>query len=107
MLGTFGGALDARKIDASDGRLHAEVRGEIESDQGVLVIRRVHVHFLLEGAEEVKKRWNASTGFMRTNVPYTGHCGQLSKSPRILNFQGQPQRKRSDNFRHGFLAISS
>jgi uncharacterized OsmC-like protein len=55
MLGTFGGALDARKIDASDGRLHAEVRGEIESDQGVLVIRRVHVHFLLDGAEEVRE----------------------------------------------------
>ena len=51
MIGTFGGALDARKIDASNGRLRADVRGEIESDQGVLVIRRVHVHYLLDGAE--------------------------------------------------------
>ena len=34
MLGTFGGALEARKIDASDGRLTAEVRGEIESEDG-------------------------------------------------------------------------
>ena len=53
MIGTFGGALEARKINASDGRLRAEVRGEIESDQGVLVIRRVHVHYLLDGAGQV------------------------------------------------------
>ena len=33
--------------------MRAEVRGEIESDQGVLVIRRVHVHYLLDGAEQV------------------------------------------------------
>jgi uncharacterized OsmC-like protein len=55
MIGTFGSALDARKIDASNGRLRAEVRGEIESDEGVLVIRRVHVHYLLEGVEQVRE----------------------------------------------------
>jgi uncharacterized OsmC-like protein len=55
MIGTFGGALDARKIDASNGRLRAEVRGEIESDQGVLVIRRIHVHYLLDGVEQVRE----------------------------------------------------
>ena len=44
MLGTFGGALEARKINAQDGRLSCEVRGEVEpSDDGVLMIRRVHV----------------------------------------------------------------
>jgi len=51
MLGTFGGALEARKIDASNGRLRAEVTGEIESDQGVLVIRKVHIHFFFHGDE--------------------------------------------------------
>lgn len=55
MVGTLGGALEARKIDASNGRLRAEVRGEIESDQGVLVIRRVHVHFLIDGAEQARE----------------------------------------------------
>jgi len=55
MIGTFGGALEARKIDASNGRLRAEVRGEIESDQGVLVIRRVHVHYFLDGAEQTRE----------------------------------------------------
>ena len=42
MLGTFGGALEARQIDASDGKLTAEVTGEVETEDNVLVIRRVH-----------------------------------------------------------------
>src|ERR1700730_9828435 len=55
MIGTFGGGLETGKIDASSGRLRAEVRGEIESDQGVLVIRRVHVHYLLDGADQARE----------------------------------------------------
>jgi len=43
MLGTFGGALEARHIDASNGKLVGEVTGEVETEEGVLVIRRVHV----------------------------------------------------------------
>ena len=43
MLGTFGGALEARHIDASNGKLVADVTGEVETDEGVLVIRRIHV----------------------------------------------------------------
>jgi uncharacterized OsmC-like protein len=51
MLGTFGGALEARKIDASAGRLSADVRGEIETEDGVLVIRRIHADFTLRTSE--------------------------------------------------------
>ena len=54
MLGTFAGALDARKVDAKDGKLTADVRGEIESDDGVLVIRRVHVSFRLQADPGVR-----------------------------------------------------
>jgi uncharacterized OsmC-like protein len=43
MLGTFGGALEARQIDASNGRLVADVTGEVELEEGVLVVRRIHV----------------------------------------------------------------
>jgi hypothetical protein len=43
MVGTFGGALEARQIDASQGRLTAEVTGEVETEDRVLLIRRVHV----------------------------------------------------------------
>ena len=43
MLGTFGGALEARQIDATNGKLTAEVTGEVETEDNVLVIRRIHV----------------------------------------------------------------
>jgi uncharacterized OsmC-like protein len=69
MIGTFGGALEARKIDASNGRLRAEVRGEIESDEGVLVIRRVHVHYLLEGAEHVRETVERVHGIYANKCP--------------------------------------
>ena len=41
MMGTFGGALEARQIDASNGKLTAEILGEVEVEDGVLVIRRM------------------------------------------------------------------
>jgi len=59
MLGTFGGALEARHIDASNGKLLAEVTGEVETEEGVLVIRRIHVAMQLEvseGAQETVER---------------------------------------------------
>jgi uncharacterized OsmC-like protein len=52
MVGTFGGALEARHIDASDGRLSAEVTGEVETEEGVLVIRRIHVAMRLVAPSE-------------------------------------------------------
>ena len=52
MLGTFGGALEARQIDASLGRLVADVTGEVEKEDGVLVIRRIHVHMRLAAPNE-------------------------------------------------------
>ncbi len=51
MMGTFGGALEARQIDASNGKLTADVTGEVETEEGVLVIRRVHVAMTLVAAE--------------------------------------------------------
>lgn len=56
MLGTFGGALEARQIDASSGRLTADVTGEVETEDGVLVIRRIHVAMRLVAPVEVKER---------------------------------------------------
>ena len=54
MLGTFGGALEARHIDASDGRLTADVTGEVETEDGVLVIRRIHVAMRLAAPEDTQ-----------------------------------------------------
>ena len=51
MLGTFAGALDARKINAREGRLSCDVRGEVEDENGVLVIKRVHVTHILRNED--------------------------------------------------------
>ena len=58
-MGTFGGALEARQVDASNGKLVAEVTGEVEKEEGVLVIRRIHVDMRLiapEGVREMVER---------------------------------------------------
>ena len=56
MVGTFGGALEARQIDASNGKLTADVTGEVETEEGVLVIRRIHVAMRLEAPETASAR---------------------------------------------------
>ena len=56
MMVTFGGALEARQIDASDGKLTAEVTGEVEEEDGVLVIRRIHVSMRLAAPEDTREK---------------------------------------------------
>lgn len=47
MTGTLGGALEARRIAAGEGRLAGEGAGEVEVEDGVLVLRRIHVRYEL------------------------------------------------------------
>jgi len=54
-MGTFGGALEARQIDASGGRLTADVKGEVETEDGVLVVKRIHVHMALAAPEAARE----------------------------------------------------
>ena len=44
----MGRALEAREIAASGDRLTAMARGEVEVEEGVLVLRRIHVVFTLK-----------------------------------------------------------
>ena len=69
MVGTFGGALDARKINASDGNLTADVRGEVETEDGVLVIRRVHVAFTLRASAGVRETVERVHGVFANRCP--------------------------------------
>ena len=69
MLGTFGGALEARHIDASGGRLSAEVTGEVEKEEGVLVIRRIHVGFRLVAPEEARETVERVHGMYAMRCP--------------------------------------
>jgi uncharacterized OsmC-like protein len=68
MMGTFGGALEARQIDASNGKLTAEVTGEVETEEGVLVIRRIHVAMRLVAPEETRATVE------RTHAIYAMRC---------------------------------
>jgi uncharacterized OsmC-like protein len=69
MLGTFGGALEARQIDASDGKLSAEVTGEVEEEDGVLVIRRIHVAMHLVAPEQTREKVDRVHAVYAMNCP--------------------------------------
>lgn len=69
MVGTFGGALEARHIDASDGKLTAEVTGEVEEEEAVLVIRRVHVALRLVAPEAAREKVERVHGIYAMNCP--------------------------------------
>jgi uncharacterized OsmC-like protein len=69
MVGTFGGALEARHIDASGGRLCADVVGEVETEDGVLVIRRVQVAMRLEASENVRETVERVHGLYAMRCP--------------------------------------
>ncbi len=69
MLGTFGGALEARQIDASHGKLVAQVTGEVETEDKVLVIRSIHVAFELIAAEAVRPTVERVHGIYAMSCP--------------------------------------
>ncbi len=87
MMGTFGGALEARKIDASEGRLTADVVGEVEKEEGVLVIRRIHVALRLAAPEEARETVERVHGMyvMRCPLYRTLHSAiQLTSSYALV-----------------------
>ena len=69
MIGTFGGALEARKIDASSGRLTCIVRGEVENVDGVLVLKRIHVEHHLAASAEARETVERVHGFYAQKCP--------------------------------------
>ncbi|TMD82648.1 MAG: hypothetical protein E6I78_13815 [Chloroflexi bacterium] len=47
--------MEARGIDASGGKLTSTSEGEIELEDGVLVIKRIRVHYALAGCPADKR----------------------------------------------------
>ena len=76
MLGTFGGALEARQIDTRNGKLTAEVTGEVETEDNVLVIRRVHVAMRLVADPELRDKVERVHGFYAMNCPLLSDIAQ-------------------------------
>lgn len=69
MMGTFGGALEARQIDASNGKLVADVTGEVELEDNVMVIRRIHVAMKLAAPETARATVERVHGIYAMNCP--------------------------------------
>ena len=69
MLGTFGNALEARHVNASNGRLVGDVTGEVAVDHGVLVIRRIHLAMRLEAPESARPLVDRVHGFYAMKCP--------------------------------------
>ena len=68
-MGTFGGALEARQISAAGDRLVAEAVGEIETEDHVLVIRRIHVRLQLKAPEEQRSTAERVHGMFADRCP--------------------------------------
>lgn len=51
----MGGALEARGIDASGGRLTSEAEGEVHVEDRILVIKKIHVHYTLRDCPADKR----------------------------------------------------
>jgi uncharacterized OsmC-like protein len=69
LTGTFGGALEARQIDASNERLVSETVGEVELEDHVLVIRRIHVVLKLKAEESQRETAIRVHGFYADKCP--------------------------------------
>jgi uncharacterized OsmC-like protein len=68
-MGTFAGALEARQIPASGERYHAEATGEIEKEDGVLVIKRIHVRLRLKADAAARETAQRVHGIFADRCP--------------------------------------
>ena len=95
-MGTFGGALEARQIDASSGRLVSEAVGEIELDDAVLIIRRIHVRLNLRAEES---HWEAAKrvhGFFADKCPVYRSLKAAIEMTTELNLELPPAGREDD-----------
>jgi uncharacterized OsmC-like protein len=68
LAGTFGGMLRARKIDVDDGLLTTSASGDIATIDGVLVIRRIVILYVLTASAEQHERAE------RAHAIHAEHC---------------------------------
>jgi uncharacterized OsmC-like protein len=68
-MGTFAGALEARQIPAAGDRFFAEATGEIETEDNVLVIKRIHVVLRLRADPAARETAERVHGFFADKCP--------------------------------------
>jgi uncharacterized OsmC-like protein len=69
LTGSLGGGLEARGIDASGGRLSCDAEGDVVVEDKVLVIKRIHVRYLLTGCPEEERE-----AAVRAHGFHAGRC---------------------------------
>jgi uncharacterized OsmC-like protein len=69
LLGTFGGALDARQIPAGERHLMARATGQVGLDGEVLVLRHIHVRLELRARPEHRAAAERVHGFFADHCP--------------------------------------
>ena len=68
-MGTFAGALAARKIEVDNGKVQAHARGEVENEGETLIIRRIHVHLKLAAPESARETVERVHGMYAEKCP--------------------------------------
>ena len=87
-MGTLGGALEARKINAQDGRLTADIRGEVEKESdGVLVIKRIHVVMHLKAEAAARETAERVLGIFADRCPVYRSLKAAIQITTSLDFQ--------------------
>ena len=71
-------------IDASRGRLTADLTGEVETEEGVLVTRGIHVAMRLKAPEQAKETVERVHSNYAMYCLYTGRCIKQSRSLNAL-----------------------
>lgn len=68
-MGTLGGALEARGVPAGEGLLWAEAVGEVETEERVLVLRRIRVTYHLRASQEHREKIDRAYAIHQDRCP--------------------------------------
>ena len=83
----MGGALEARGIDASEGKLTSEAEGEVYLEDKVLVIKKIHVRYTLTGCPDDKREAaERSHSFHASRCPVAKSIEKAIETTTELNF---------------------
>ncbi len=86
----MGGALEARGISASGGRLSTEASGEIGLDGDTLVIKRIHAQYHLKLEPANRETAERVHGFHKERCPVArsiGNCVEITTSLEMTDIE--------------------
>ncbi|MGA7827033.1 MAG: OsmC family protein [Geobacteraceae bacterium] len=79
MTGTFGGALESQKVQIGTQGLVGNARGEVELEDGVLIIKRIHVvYHLATPASEREKVDKIHKNHLKYCPVYRSICAAIT-----------------------------